>query len=151
MATKIFVSNEKEIIGFSRLNGSCRNTGKPCISLHPQTCEECKKLGNLCIQENGAEKVCKYLLWDGQKCQKEDTTKPCISLIFFLLCRELIDIIFILTLQVCQNQNMDVLSLLSISFIQTGQVVRSLNVIILLQKIINCTRITMRANRKNAL
>ena len=65
-------------LGF--LKGSCRNTGKPCISLHPQTCEECKKLGNLCIQENGAEKVCKDLLWDGQKCQKEDTTKPCISL-----------------------------------------------------------------------
>ena len=53
-----------------------------------------------------------------------------------LFCRELIDMIFILTLQVCQNQNMDVLSLLSISFIQTGQVVRSLNVIILLQKLL---------------
>ena len=63
-------------------------------------------------------------------------TKPYISLIFFFKIIELIDIIFILTLQVCQNQNMDVLSLLSISFIQTGQVVRSLNVIILLQKLL---------------
>ena len=64
-----------------------------------------------------------------------NVTKPCISLIFFLLCRELIDMIFILTLQVCQNQNMDVLSLLSISFMQTGQEVLSLHVIIFLKRL----------------
>ena len=43
---------------------------------------------------------------------------------------------------------MDVLSLLSISFIQTGQVVHSLYVIIPLEQGMNCTRITMSANQE---
>ena len=43
---------------------------------------------------------------------------------------------------------MDVLCLLSISFIQTGQVMRSLHLIILLGKIMNWARITMSANQE---
>merc|ERR1711963_128562 len=53
-------------LGFK--NGEC------CSTKHPQTCQDCKALGDSCIQNHNQEKTCKKL---GYKDQKTDCPGDC--------------------------------------------------------------------------
>ena len=62
-------------LGF--LNGECRNLGKPCPSVFPTTCDDCKRLGPNCIENNGADEACKKLGWDPLKRQCKPDLPMC--------------------------------------------------------------------------